>query len=68
MKRIILAVLLYCFFCTINGVASARELKYYLICNEAYKTRAKAKLKDAKACIILSKAGKAELMLNFEHK
>jgi hypothetical protein len=49
-------------------VASARELKYYLICNEAYKNRAKAKLKDAKACIILSKAGKAELMLNFEHK
>ncbi|MDR1244824.1 MAG: hypothetical protein LBJ98_02470 [Endomicrobium sp.] len=65
MKKLALAVLLYCFFCTINGVASARELKYYLICNEADKTRAeadasyaKAKLKDAKACIILSKAGK----------
>ncbi|MDR1434516.1 hypothetical protein [Candidatus Endomicrobiellum devescovinae] len=66
MKRLILAVLLCYFFCTVNGaVAIARELKYYLLCNEADKARAeadvayaKAKLKDAKASIVLSKADK----------
>jgi hypothetical protein len=69
MKRLILAVLLCYFFCTVNGaVAIARELKYYLLCNEADKARAeadvayaKAKLKDAKASIVLSKADKVFL-------